>query len=581
MGKLDSYPEDFEDDFEGFTNEDGEENIIDDVSLDEPMESFYRTEMAKVTSSSDKFASIPLDKLDGNTKRRVKRQLNKRLEGIGGAKAKHLNVEEVNGYAVYDLATPPYNLDHLIDLSVENDTHWACISLKARNIVGLGYQWKETSKVKEARARVEDDDERMLKLSRKLQRITDTLDEWVEDLNEEDDITETLLKVWLDVEATGNGYIEVGRNRNGTIGYLGHIPAASMRVRAARDGYVQLIWAGSGAGMMGKNDRPVFFRNFGDFTTKDIFKNDPQPNEVIHIKKHSPKNAYYGVPDVIAAMSAVAGDKFASEYNLDYFENKAVPRYALIVKGAKLSLQAERKILDYFRREVKGKNHGTLYIPVPAHMGSNVDVSLTPIENKVQEASFERYRDGNRLSIAMVHHVPLSKLGAAKSVAGAREDDKGFRTQVVQPEQKRLERKLNRILKEKTDMYRIKLAEYDLVDEETKSRINDREIRTGIVNPNEIRADKGLHPRKGGDQYVSLAAEQESNIKLRDAQAKQAKMRQDIGGGKPGVDQKTSDGSEKNGGAKGTTRTPADQTSRGRGSTGEAIDQGKQKADRR
>lgn len=575
--------------WDGFTNDDGEHNVIDDVALEGEYESYYRQEMKKMSQEGDRFAALPYALLDRNAKRRVNREIKKKLEGKGGAKTKHWEVEQINGYELYDLAIPPYNLDHLVDLSVENDTHYACITTKAINIVGLGYKWKEKSRVKEARQSVEDDDDRTQKLARKLQRVTDSLDEWIDDMNVEEDFNEILYKVWVDVEATGNGYLEVGRNRNGSIGYLGHIPSASMRVRKWHDGFIQIV-----------QDKLTFFRNFGDLDTPDYFGKDSNPNEIIHFKKHSAKNSYYGVPDIIAAMSSVAGEKFASEYNLDYFENKAVPRYALIVKGAKLSMQAERRILEYFRKEVKGKHHGTLYIPVPAHMGSNVDVKLEAIENKVQEGSFEKYRSGNRESIAMVHRVPKSKLGIGGGVAAAREDDKTFKTQVLQPEQRRVEKKINRLVREKTDMYSFKFEEYDLLDAETQSRIHDRYLRTGIENPNEARALLGYHPRKGGDKYLDLPAESAAKTELTLAQAEvaktqaeeipkqtaaaqqAAKVRSDPsatrGGGKGGPSRKTTDGSSKNAQQ---TRTPAGQTPQGRGTRGTAEDRGETKSTRR
>jgi PBSX family phage portal protein len=564
------------DDWEGYTNDDGEHNVIDEVTLDEASESFYRTELKKMVTGNDPFSIIPFDALDKNAKRRVKYQLKKRLEGQGGAKTKSWDVEQINGYELYDLALPPFNLDHLIDLSVENDTHWACISAKTTNIVGLGYKWTERAKVKEARQSVEDDDDKMMKLSRKLQRVTDSLDEWIEDLNLDLDFNEILTQVWMDVEATGNGYLEIGRMMNGKIGYVGHIPSATMRVRKWRDGFIQIV-----------QDKLTFFRNFGDRTTADYFGKDPRPNEVMHFKKHSPKNSYYGVPDIIAAMSSVAGEKFSSEYNLDYFENKAVPRYALIVKGAKLSSQSERRILEYFRKEVKGKHHGTLYIPVPAHMGSNVDVKLEAIENKVQEGSFEKYRAGNRESIAMVHKVPKSVLGIGVGVAAAREDDKKFKVQVCVPAQRGVNKKVNRLVAEFTDMYTFELDSYDLLDAETISRIDDRYIRTGVDNPNEIRARRGMHPRKGGDKFLDLAgldaakieltlaqagqadAQAEAIPKQADAAATAAKVRSDAsstsGGGTTGPARQTTDGSPKN---KQQTTTPAKDTAAGKATRG-------------
>jgi PBSX family phage portal protein len=572
-GMATRYEED--DDFEkiddGFHDDDpesptyGQERVIDNVVLGSEFDGFFQEETRKLKKGEDAFRKLDYATLDKNTKRRWTR-LSKRYQGASGLSTKHINPEEIDGYDFYGLATPPYNLDYLVDLSVENATHAACIQAKVVNIVGLGYKWEETSKIKEAKLNASEDDDKMAKLARKVERVTDMLDTWLEDMNMEDDLVDILMKVWADYEATGNGYIEVGRNRDGTIGYLGHVPTATVRVRLNRDGFFQLV---------NRPDRMIYFRNFGDRTTKDPVNNDPFPNELIHIKKHSPKSAYYGVPDIIAALPAVAGDKFSSQYNLDYFENKAIPRYALIVKGAKLSGPAERRLLEYFRREVKGKHHGTLYIPVPAPMGSNVDVKLEPLENKVQDGSFSKYREQNRIDIHMAHRVPPSKTAVeiSGSSSASRESDKTFKVQVAKPEQRRLETKLNRIMAEKTDMFKFRFSEYDLIDEETMSRIHDRYIRLGVMNSNEVRAAKGLHPRVGGDKYLDLAAESEAKIKLQTEQAKAATMKPVGATGsttKPGPARETTDGGKN---AKGTKTPMASTPAGGPATKGSKIDQ--------
>jgi capsid portal protein len=90
-------------------------------------------------------------------------------------------------------------------------------------------------------------------------------------------------------------------------------------------------------------------------TANPIAGGQIRPNEIIHLKKYTPMNNYYGIPDIIAAQNAMAGNEFAGKYNLDYFENKAVPRYIITVKGAKLSPESERKLLEFFQVGLKGK----------------------------------------------------------------------------------------------------------------------------------------------------------------------------------------------------------------------------------
>jgi PBSX family phage portal protein len=580
-----------------FESDDEEENINDGFHFDDPesesfgkertldidlfdeRDNFLSKELQKLNGVKDRFSEIPLSGMNKNSKRRAQR-LAKRMEGINGVGSKYLPPETISGYDFYRLAVPPYNLDYLSDLSVENSTHLSAIQTKTINIVS-DYKWEETNKVKNARMAAQTDDAKMEKLAKKLQRVQDGLDEWIESLNEDEGLLETLTKVWNDYEATGNAYIEVGRNRAGTISYLGHVPAASMRVRVDRDGFCQLAYG---------NSVVIFFRNYGDRKTPDPFNSDPNPNEIIHLKKYTPKNQYYGVPDIISAMTAIAGEKFASEYNLDYFENKAVPRYALIIKGAKLTAQAERRLLDYFRREVKGKHHGTLYIPVPAPMGTNVDVQLQAIENKIQEGSFVKYRQENRVEIAMAHRVPLSKLGIeglGGGTAGPRESDKNFKVQIIRPAQRLLKSKMNLILKEFTDIYSFGFEEYDIVDEETKSRIDDRRIRNGSLSANEVRSKNGEAPRKGGDDFIDLAAESAATIATQLAQAKvyeeNAKNAAkglvaggntnsgpgEIKGGKKGAPRKTLDGGKN---TPGSVKTPASETPTPKATHGSEID---------
>lgn len=559
-----------------FVDDDPNEDIIVDDVFTSGDDDLYIS-AKRLKQGTDPFEKLDINSLDRNAKRRADR-LVKKLEGEGGARAKHVTIDSINGYMLYGLATPPFNLEYLADLTYQNPIHYACIMAKTMNIAGLGYQWAETNHIKEARQSVEDDDRAMLNLSRKLSRAQNKLDDIVDNWNDEQNIVDTLMAAWMDYEATGNGYIEVGRTLGGKIGYVGHIPADTMRVRIERDGFIQMVPGAS-------RQQLVFFRNFGDKSTPNPLGGDGNPNEVIHFKKHGTKNTYYGIPDIIAAMHAVAGDKFSAEYNLEYFENKAVPRYALIVKGAKLSEQAQRKILEYFRKEVKGKHHGTLYIPVPAGAGQNVDISLEAIENKIQDSSFDKYRVGNRMEIAAVHRTPLSQIGLEgdTNMSSAREASKMFKDQVVRPGQRMAERKINMMIKEFTDIFTFKLSEFDLLDEETKSRIHDRYVRIGVMNANEVRAERGQAPRRGGDVYVDIAALNDAQIELTESQAEatldpppkplapgQAKGKT---GAASGAKRKTTDGSPKNNGA-GTVKTPVNQTSAGQRSKNQALDAG-------
>ena len=480
-------------------------------------------EEISIFNSSDKFAfaseensddpfSIDLEgikKLNGLSpafRRRVGREFQKSFTGRdGSATQQNLLAQAITGYAMFDLVQPVYNMEYLSKIYEVSTYNYAAINAKTANVVGLGYDFLETRKTNDMIDSITDD-KQLERARKKLGRIRQDLQEWLDSTNDEDTFTETLIKVFTDYEATGNGFLEVGRTTNGDIGYIGHIPAKTMRVRRLRDGFIQLLYG-----------KAVFFRNFGDQETPNVIAGgEDRPNEVIHFKKYTPQNNYYGIPDIIAAQMALAGNEFSGRYNLDYFENKAVPRYIITVKGAKLSPDSERKLLEFFQVGLKGKNHRSLYIPLPSDTpDSKVEFKMEPVEAGTQESSFNKYRLANRDEILLAHRVPINKIGLPEgvSLANARDADKTFKEQVCRPAQMRFEKKLNRIIEEKTDTLILKFNELSLTDEDTQSKIDERYLRMQVITPNEVRIRKGMIPVDGGDEMVELKPQQQAEVR--------------------------------------------------------------------
>ncbi len=486
-------------------DEGGEEvsisNVADWMRFNTPVES----------KSNDPFKiqGEDLTKVSGlgaSFRRKMNRDLQKRFQGIDGTETQqNLLAQAITGYAMFDLIEPPYNLDYLSQIYEISPYNYAAINAKVSNIVGLGHDFVETRKTQEAFDNITDD-KALDRARRKLNRLRQDLYDWLEECNEEETFTETLIKAYTDVEATGNGYLEIGRTSAGKIGYIGHIPAKTMRVRRLRDGFIQLLYG-----------KAVYFRNFGDQETPNPIDGGlERPNEIIHLKKYTPTNNYYGIPDIIASQNAMAGNEFAGKYNLDYFENKAVPRYIITVKGAKLSTESERKLLEFFQVGLRGKNHRSLYIPLPPDSpDSKVEFKMEPIEAGTQESSFNVYRKSNRDEILLSHRVPINKIGTPEGVnlAVARDADKTFREQVCRPAQMNLEKKLNKIIQEMTDALLLKFNELTLTDEDTQSKIDERYLRMQVVTPNEIRIRMGMVPLDGGDKVVELKPQAQAEVR--------------------------------------------------------------------
>jgi PBSX family phage portal protein len=420
--------------------------------------------------------------------------------GLDGARSKEINPGLVyrNGYGLFDVITPPWNLYELASYYDTSFANHAAIDAKVENIVGLGYDFEVSSRTM-LKLESSSDSEAVGRARKRIERAKIELTDWLESLNSEDSFTTTMEKVYTDVQATGNGYIEVGRTVKGEIGYIGHIPSVTMRARRLRDGFVQVI-----------ANKVVYFRNFGA-TNPNPLGTDPRPNEIIHFKAYSPINTFYGVPDIISAVTSLQGDMLASQYNIDYFSNKAVPRYVVTLKGAKLSGEAEDKMFRFLQTGMKGQNHRTLYIPLPGDSDTNkVEFKMEPIENGVQEGSFEKYRKQNRDDILVAHQVPLSKLGGSDSsaTAAALAQDRTFKEQVARPAQRELEKPINKIIREKTDILQFKFNELTLTDEIAQSQILERYVKNQIMLPNEARTILRMPQRDGGDQPLDLTSQQ-------------------------------------------------------------------------
>jgi PBSX family phage portal protein len=490
------------------------EGMLTKVSDDDNFE-YIRASLNTQEQQEDEFkANDPFNKnweelkeytgLDQNFRRRVARQVSKAVNptaayldsanatpsGVdAGSKALNPGTVYRNGYGLFDVITPPYNMYELANFYDTSFANHAAIDAKVENIVGLGYRFDIADRTA-LRLEMSEDQEATERARKRIERAKIELRDWLENLNDDDSFTKVMEKVYTDVEATGNGFIEVGRTVKGEIGYIGHIPATTVRVRRLNDGFLQII-----------GQAVVYFKNFGANNQNPVTA-DSRPNEIIHIKSYSPLNTYYGIPDIVSAMPSLIGDQLAARYNIDYFENKAVPRYIITLKGAKLSGDAEDKMFRFLQTGLKSQSHRTLYIPLPGDTDQNkVEFKMEPIENGIQDGSFKEYRKQNRDDILIAHQVPISKLGGSESgLAAALSQDRTFKEQVARPAQHHLEKVVNKIIKEKTDILELRFNELTLTDEIAQSQILERLVKTQIMMPNEAREALDLPQRSDGDE---------------------------------------------------------------------------------
>jgi len=430
-------------------DEGGEEvsisNVADWMRFNTPIES-KSTDPFKIEGED----LTKVSGLGASFRRKMNRDLQKRFQGIDGTETQqNLLAQAITGYAMFDLIEPPYNLDYLSQIYEISPYNYAAINAKVSNIVGLGHDFVETRKTQEAFDNITDD-KALDRARRKLNRLRQDLYDWLEECNEEETFTETLIKAYTDVEATGNGYLEIGRTSAGKIGYIGHIPAKTMRVRRLRDGFIQLLYG-----------KAVYFRNFGDQETPNPIDGGlERPNEIIHLKKYTPTNFF---------QVGLRGKNHRSLY---------IP----------LPPDSPDSKVEFKMEPIEA---GTQESSFNVYRKSNRDEILLSHRVPINKIGTP---EGVNLAVA-------------------RDADKTFREQVCRPAQMNLEKKLNKIIQEMTDALLLKFNELTLTDEDTQSKIDERYLRMQVVTPNEIRIRMGMVPLDGGDKVVELKPQAQAEVR--------------------------------------------------------------------
>lgn len=382
---------------------------------------------------------------------------------------------------------PPFDFNAVTHLTLKNPWHFACIQAITRAAVQLGYKFVLAAGCKDS--------------PKEYKKLTEVL----EAIESKDSLAEKLEAVIIDYCATGNGYLEITRNRKGEVDGVYAIPATTVRVNGANNLYCQQ-----------RNGKIVYFYPFGMAPEKRgkvpaTVEEQPVVNEIIHLRNYSPMSDYYGIPNVISALRAIVGDIKATDFNLQFFENNAIPQYAVVITGGKVTESVTKHITEYFRKHIKGNNHATLVIPLP----TNMNATFVPLSTAPKEASFLLYRKMNREEICAIHGVPPAEAGIWEQAVKANSEVQSvnFKLKVVRPLQKKLEHKLNRIIKLGLGIKHYEF-EFELLDygdekvlceiERLKADIRRIDINSGYKTINEFRRtdgkDEGLQDVEWGDK---------------------------------------------------------------------------------
>jgi PBSX family phage portal protein len=259
------------------------------------------------------------------------------------------------------LLAPPYNLNSLIRLPKENNILRACIDAKVTNVVGHGYGLTYIGP---------DGEEESPAAKAEAIAIKSLLDF----PNEAQSLIDSLTNMKTDKETIGVGYLEVGRDDNGKIALITHIPGHTMRrtirdeeltsydVILPRDGTLVTISARKRFCRYAQrvNGQTIFFKEFGDPRSIDpqtgevrALPIEQQATEIIADGYYNPGDAY-GLPCWIGQMPSILGSRESELANLDFFKENTIPALAVLVSGGTIT-QASMDQLEQVLTAVRGR----------------------------------------------------------------------------------------------------------------------------------------------------------------------------------------------------------------------------------
>jgi hypothetical protein len=474
-----------------------------------------------------------------------------------GVLSQELTEHDDNWASVDDILESPWDFDQLCSLLLSNDTHDACIQTKAADIAYSGWELEEHPKLKDLGIK-------RSVIDQAKEEVMIALKTWSEGRPIED----LCRDVHLDFDSMGSAGFEVRRDAKGFIALTGlnHIPFNTMRI-LKRGGtheparYIQQ-----------RNQTKRFFVDFNhnvEFTDKDNKPFDPtfSPIEQFpaykdrakHIKiadnmlvdrdhpdeetrmldqaaseffflARAPFNlsSIYGTPAGASAYSAVLGMLKLDAYNIQFFESKGVPQYAIVISGLTMpnqtadgdadednvdaTAQLEQIIQEFFTEELTSSERGVLVFSA----FGEATVTFQKLSAEEIDASFETYEKrcqkriqiAHRLPDAALHKADVANLGSGRDTSQLQR----YRDHIVTPGQRMLASIINSLIRSglMIPYFNFVFKPINVEDEYAQKELLLTEFEKGAITLNQYARTTGrktLPEGTGGDSYFIRGAQ--------------------------------------------------------------------------
>lgn len=327
------------------------------------------------------------------------------------------------------------------------------------------------------------------------------------------DLGSCLNRVKVDFLVTGMGYLEVCRNLDGSFAAAYHCPSHTVRklvtpMQVQQDGSI------IGGGFVHiRGGRKVYYKMFGDTRIIDSRTGKVarkglalqyRANELIDFTDYSPTNSYYGTPMWSAAMPAIAGSRYAADYNLNFFKNSATPRVVIVFENTQAGDKQMADIKKFLSSDQKGfmNAHRGLVLtaqgsPIPGAPAASVKVIPLSVGTQ-DDLSFGKYRVANDAELREAFGVCGLFLGEVDNVnrATAYVAAKITNTQQFAPAARAMEYRLTHTIGR---LFNLKVGQFRLLRPKTTDDLEDAQIlavgvQGGALTPDDLRLRQGLPP---------------------------------------------------------------------------------------
>ncbi len=231
-------------------------------------------------------------------------------------------------------------------------------------------------------------------------------------------------------------------------------------------------------------------------------------DEVIHFKHFNPANDYYGLGPIAAVRNSITIDQYCVAYNKAFFKNGAHPG-GVLETDTSLGEEAFNRLRKQWEEGHKGSAR--------AHRIAVLEEGLKykPIGLSPRDMEFLKQRKFCREEICSVFKVPPALVGIYEyaNYANAEHQNRAFWQKTIIPKLRKLEQELNSSLapvfqptgsREKRRLFvRFDTSAIDALkeNEDVKSQVQERLVRSGIMTINEVRRLENLPPVPWGDTW--------------------------------------------------------------------------------